>query len=193
MPWSSFRAVRGRSSLTTSRRRSSAVRGGTPVCIRSSWPCAATSAWNRSPARHATRNRKESSRAGVRYVKAQCPGGPQRGAGRPGRTTGVWPRDGATRWPTSGCTRPPSNAPSTAFSKNAPGCVPCRPFPSTPTRSSPSSSRPMPACVMTATATPCRRRWSASRSRCGPTPARCGSSIRARRWRGTRAATSGAS
>ena len=39
-----------------------AVRAATPVCIRSSWPSAATSAWSRSPARHATRNRKGSSR-----------------------------------------------------------------------------------------------------------------------------------
>ena len=32
------------------------------------------------------------------------------------------------------------------------------------------SSRPMPASITTATATPCRRRWCARRSRCGPTP-----------------------
>ena len=59
-----FQGSPGKVILTTLRQRSSAVRGAMPVCIPSSWPCAATSAWNRSPARHATRNRKESSREG---------------------------------------------------------------------------------------------------------------------------------
>ena len=61
-PWNSSRAVRARSSSTTSRRRSSAVRAAAPVCIRSSWPSAVTSVWSRSPARRGTRNRKGLSR-----------------------------------------------------------------------------------------------------------------------------------
>ena len=108
----------GKSSSTTSRRRCSAARGGMPVCIPSSWPSAATSAWNRSPARHATRNRKGSSREGCGMSNAV----PWRAAARnwsPGRITGVWPRSGATRWPTSACTPPPRNVPSTASRRNA--------------------------------------------------------------------------
>ena len=119
--------------------------------------------------------------------QAQCPGGPQRGVGHwedYRRLAPRW-RDEVANVRLHAATR---NAPSTVFRRNATGSVPCRPCRSIATRLFPSSSRPLPGCVMTATATPCRRGWYASRSRCGPTPARCGLSIKARKSRDTRAA-----
>ncbi len=129
---------------------------------------------------------------GVRYVKHNALAGRGEECGR-GRITSASRRGGATRWPMSVSTPLPRSVRWTAFSKSGRGSASCRPSPSTPTRCSPSSSRPRPACVSTAIVTRCRRGWSARRSCCGPAPVPCGSSTRARKWSATSAVTRRAS
>ena len=69
-----------------------------PVCIPSSWPCAVTSAWNRSPAQRVTRNRKASWRevCGTSNVMPWLVAAKNLPRGR---IISVLLRSGATRWP----------------------------------------------------------------------------------------------
>ena len=110
----------------------------------------------------ATRNRKGSSRPGVRYVKHNALAGRSEELTTLGGLPAVGRPRGATRWPTSGCTQTTQERPVDRFQKERDRCcVPCRRLPfDTDEILSAVVTSPGPRRVTTAIATPCRRDWS---------------------------------